>query len=128
MAVIYWWDIPVALKGIVMTKNNPVLNGLDNVKTLKDEISKLKKEIAFKEEIFELSPNYIILMGLNGEILEFNNAVKQLISRVNDQSSPDKISNLKIIPPEEYKKYSLQFINEENIISEKSGIIIGIKH
>jgi PAS domain S-box-containing protein len=105
MAVTYWRDIPVALKGIVMTKNNPGLRDLDNVKTLKDEISKLKKEIAFKEEIFELSPNYIILMGLNGEILEVNNAVKQLISRVNNQSSPEKISNLKIIPQEEYKKY-----------------------
>lgn len=101
-----------------MTKNNAGLKDLDNVETLKDEILKLKKEIAFKEEIFELSPNYIILMGLNGEILEVNNAVKQLISRVNNHSSPEKISNLKIIPPEEYQKYidciSIIFNNKKN--------------
>lgn len=37
-------------------------------------------------------------------------------------------ANILFFFPEEYKKYSLQFINEENIISQKSGIIIGIKH
>ena len=88
-----------------MTKNNAGLKEFDDVKTLKDEISRLKKDIAFKEEIFELSPNYIILLGLNGEILEVNNAAKKLISRVNNQCIAEKISNLKIIPSEEYQKY-----------------------
>ncbi|NMO08257.1 PAS domain S-box protein [Methanobacterium subterraneum] len=101
-----------------MTENNTGLKDLEKVKNLKNEISRLKKEIAFKEEIFELSPNYIILMGLNGEILEVNNAVKQLISRVNNKSSPEKISNLKIIPPDEYQKYidciSIIFNNKNN--------------
>ncbi|MDO5836511.1 MAG: PAS domain S-box protein, partial [Methanobacterium sp.] len=101
-----------------MTENNTGLKDLEKVENLKNEISRLKKEIAFKEEIFELSPNYIILMGLNGEILEVNNAVKKLISRVNNKSSPEKISNLKIIPPDEYQKYidciSIIFNNKNN--------------
>ncbi|AUB59752.1 diguanylate cyclase [Methanobacterium subterraneum] len=101
-----------------MTKNNAGLKEFDDVKTIKDEISRLKKDIAFKEEIFELSPNYIILLGLNGEILEVNNAAKKLISRVNNQCIAEKISNLKIIPSEEYQKYidciAIIFNNKKN--------------
>ncbi len=88
-----------------MRKNNVDSKDLNRVNILKNEISKLKKEIAFKEEIFEISPNYIILIGLNGEILEVNHSVINLSSRV-DKTIPTLLSQLAIIPPEEYHKYT----------------------
>lgn len=89
-----------------MTKNNVGSNDLNQVNLLKKEISKLKKEIAFKEEIFEISPNYIILLGLDGEILEVNHSVADLNSSSDYKKVPKLLSQLAIIPPEEYHKYT----------------------
>nr|WP_319372413.1 PAS domain S-box protein [uncultured Methanobacterium sp.] len=88
-----------------MTNDNMGLKDLNRVKILKKEILELKKEIAYKEEIFEISPNYIILIGLNGEILEVNNSVNNLLSRI-DKKIPKLLSQLEIIPSQEYHKYN----------------------
>ncbi|MBI5459895.1 PAS domain S-box protein [Methanobacterium sp.] len=94
-----------------MTKNNAGLKDLNRVNILENEISKLKNELAFKEEIFEISPNYILLIGLDGEILEVNHSVANLISHINNKN-PTLLSHLAIIPPEELHKYtnSIAFI------------------
>jgi len=94
-----------------MTKNNAGLKDLNRVNILENEISKLKNELAFKEEIFEISPNYILLIGLDGEILEVNHSVANLISHINNKN-PTLLSHLAIIPPEEFHKYtnSIAFI------------------
>ncbi|EKF86619.1 PAS domain S-box protein [Methanobacterium formicicum] len=88
-----------------MTNNNVGLKDLNRVEVLEKEILKLKKEIAYKEEIFEISPNYIIKIGLDGEILEVNNSVNHLISRI-DKKIPRLLSQLEIIPSQEYHKYN----------------------
>ncbi|MBI4814266.1 MAG: PAS domain S-box protein [Methanobacterium sp.] len=100
-----------------MTKNNAGLKDLNRVNSLENEISKLKNELAFKEEIFEISPNYILLIGLDGEILEVNHSVANLISHLDDKTNPSKtnptlLSHLAIIPSEEFHKYttSIAFI------------------
>jgi PAS domain S-box-containing protein len=89
-----------------MTNDNVSLKDLNRVKILKKEISKLKKEISYKEEIFKISPNYIILIGLDGEILEVNHSVANLNSQVDYKTIPTLLSQLVIIPPEEYHKYT----------------------
>ncbi len=89
-----------------MTDDNASLKDLNQVKILKKEISELKKEIAYKEEIFDISPNYIIIVGLNGEILEVNNSVSRLSSLVEDKKIPKLLSQLEIIPSKEYYKYT----------------------
>ena len=89
-----------------MTNNNESLKDLNRVNRLEKEISRLKKEIAYKEEIFEISPNYIILIGLDGEILEVNTSVYQLNYQIDNKKIPKLLSQLKIIPPEEYHKYT----------------------
>lgn len=60
-----------------MNDNNNGWNDQNRMKILKNEISNLKKEIAFKDEIFGITPNYILIIGLDGEILEVNGSVKK---------------------------------------------------
>nr|WP_243687078.1 hypothetical protein [Methanobacterium formicicum] len=61
----------------MMNDNNNGWNDQNRMKILKNEISNLKKEIAFKDEIFGITPNYILIIGLDGEILEVNGSVKK---------------------------------------------------
>jgi len=77
-----------------------------STKVLKKEISNLKKEIAFKDKIFDITPNYILIIGVDGEILEVNDSVKNLNYRVGDTRIPTKLSQLNIIPSNEFYKYT----------------------
>ncbi|WP_321421683.1 PAS domain S-box protein [uncultured Methanobacterium sp.] len=102
-----------------MTDNNASLKDLNQVKILKNEILKLKKEIAYKKGIFDISPNYIIIIGLDGEILEVNNSVSSLSFLVEDKRIPKLLSQLEIIPSKEYHKYTNSI---DNIFNKKVNI------
>lgn len=90
----------------MMNDNNNGWNDQNRMKILKNEISNLKKEIAFKDEIFGITPNYILIIGLDGEILEVNSSVKNLNYRVDDAEIPAQLSQLNIIPSNEFYKYT----------------------
>ena len=90
----------------MMNDNNNGWNDQNRMKILKNEISNLKKEIAFKDEIFDITPNYILIIGLEGEILEVNDSLKNLNYRVDDAEIPAQLSQLNIIPSNEFYKYT----------------------
>jgi len=88
-----------------MTKINTQHENLNEISFLKKEIKNLKQQIAFKDQIFDISPNYIILVGLEGEILEVNNSVREILFNGKD-FIPHHFSQLDIIPSRDFHKYT----------------------
>jgi PAS domain S-box-containing protein len=86
------------------------LEGFSEIKALKDEISRLKKQISLKNEVFDVSPHYHFLVRFDGEIIELNNKTKELVLKLHNGICPRYLFDLNIIPSTEYHKY-LEVLN-----------------
>jgi len=89
-----------------MTEQNIHNKDSDKIALLKKEIEDLKKQLALKNQIFEISPNYLLLLGLKGEILKVNNSVRNVFFDGKTDDIPPQFSQLKIIPSEDFHKYT----------------------
>lgn len=71
---------------------------------LAEEIDKRESQIAEREEryrlLFELSPQYIMISNLDGEIYDVNEHVSKFIGLEKDKLRGKSIFDLKLIPPE----------------------------
>ncbi|WP_286242283.1 PAS domain-containing protein [Methanobacterium ferruginis] len=89
-----------------MTEQNIHNKDSDKIALLKKEIEDLKKQLALKNQIFEISPNYLLLLGLKGEILKVNNSVRNVFFDGKTDDIPPQFSQLKIIPSKDFHKYT----------------------
>ncbi len=86
------------------------VENIEKIETLEHEISQLKQQIFLQKEILDKSPHFHVLVKTDGEILEFNNSVKNLVNKFHNGTSPPKnISNLNFIPPSELNKFFTAF-------------------
>ncbi len=99
-----------------MLDNQTILKSdMNTLEDLKRKNQKLQREITLKNQIFDTSPNYIILVGLDGKIIEVNQLVKDHLP---PEVVPKKLSQLNII----HIKDLYKFINAINSICKGETI------
>ncbi|BDZ71367.1 histidine kinase dimerization/phosphoacceptor domain -containing protein [Methanobacterium petrolearium] len=88
-----------------MAKNKTVLDdNLNRIEELEEKNRKITGEIALKNQIFSISPDYLFLLGLDGKIIDVSRQVKKLL-KPDIEAVNCKLSQLNIIHIKDLHKF-----------------------
>ena len=109
-----------------MAGNNTVLKEkLDTKEELNEKNRQLKQEIALRNHIFSISPDYMFLLGLDGKIIEVSQSVDKLLQ--SEKGAIDcKLSQINIIHIKDLHKFiksTNSILNGESIKPFRSVLL-----
>ncbi|NYB52371.1 MAG: PAS domain S-box protein [Methanobacteriaceae archaeon] len=90
-------------------ENRGYMEDVKKIEMLKNEISLLKKQIHLQKEILNQSPHYHLLVRSDGEILQVSDSVNKLLDKSKNDIIHQNLSNINLIPSDEYGKYLAAF-------------------